>query len=201
MGQHLKVVDPVITPQHTDESPDNVREEGGIKPGLEAGQRRLVGAGPHIRGEDIQLSGKGFAGVLLVVLDHAQHIPADSQLLCDGGHKPGQLRLDLVPLDRELFLRPTNLLEIDRHRQKNDYQCQQREDQQAWDHRQEHRAGLDHGKGGVFLRGHVQPSGGQCVSQAPALVLIHVDVRSQSDRPAHEQGFHTLGLFFLLAAY
>lgn len=71
MGQHLKVVDPVITPQHTDESPDNVREEGGIKPGLEAGQRRLVGAGPHIRGEDIQLSGKGFAGVLLVVLDHA----------------------------------------------------------------------------------------------------------------------------------
>ena len=37
MGKHLKVVDPVIAPQHTDEPPDNVREEGGIKPGLEAG--------------------------------------------------------------------------------------------------------------------------------------------------------------------
>ena len=135
------------------------------------------------------------------MLNHAQHIPAGGQFLGDGGHEPGQFRLNLVPLGREFFLRPANLFEINRHRQKNNYQRQHWENQQARNHRQQHCTGLDHGKGGVLLRCHVQPSSGQRIFQTAPLILIHMDVWGQLDRPAHEQGLHTAGLLLLLAAH
>ena len=201
MAEHLKVVDPVVAPQHADESADNVRKQRRVEPGLKAGQRRLIGAGTHIRGEDIQFSGENRTGILLIMLNHAQHIPAGGQFLGDGGHEPGQFRLNLVPLGREFFLRPANLFEINRHRQKNNYQRQHWENQQARNHRQQHCTGLDHGKGGVLLRCHVQPSSGQRIFQTAPLILIHMDVWGQLDRPAHEQGLHTAGLLLLLAAH
>ena len=201
MAEHLKVVDPIVASQHADESADNVRKQRRVEPGLKAGQRRLVGARTHIRGEDIQFSGENRTGVLLVVLDHAQYIPAGGQFLGDGGHEPGQFRLNLVPLGREFFLRPANLFEINRHRQKNNYQRQHWENQQARNHRQQHCTGLDHGKGGVLLRRRTQSRGSQRVFQPPPLVLIHVDMRSQLDRPPHEQGLHTAGLLLFLTPH
>ena len=81
-----------------------------VEPGLKAGQRRLIGAGTHIRGEDIQFSGENRTGILLIMLNHAQHIPAGGQFLGDGGHEPGQFRLNLVPLGREIFPPPCESL-------------------------------------------------------------------------------------------
>lgn len=70
VAEHLKVVDPVVASQHADESADNVRKQRRVEPGLKAGQRRLIGAGTHIRGEDIQFSGENRTGILLIMLNH-----------------------------------------------------------------------------------------------------------------------------------
>ena len=196
----MEVHPSVIAPQDADETADDIRNDSRTHTGFETDERRLIRGGAHIRRQHIQFTGKVGTGMLLVVLQNTQDIPAGGQFLMDGRHKARQFTLHQFHSGLAQFIRPTALLEVSEQRQYYHQWCQDGQDQEARDDPQQDETGLQNGVSRKDLGGHIQSCGSQLRFQPSAFVGIQADQRSQLQRPSQDERLHRFHKTALLAS-